>query len=196
MATVSQQIIAANKKFAEAEKKARAEVADLKKAYDQAVGLKGLPQSLKDATQQLADSRKELESLLETADEMLKIASHCAKEYDMVQRKAFDSNKYLDDLRVDKKKMDVALKAAPKDKDVIKESTLINKALERAERDDEGLQQMAKSLDETASEPLRFFDAINKGTFASMAEDYGRQSKQLQESLTAFSKSNFKSSWK
>jgi hypothetical protein len=124
----------------------------------------------------------------------LKAAAECAKEYDMALRKASDSAKYLADLQDDKKKSVAALKKAPKDASLIKKDDLLDKALAKAERDDDSLKSMVEMLETEAADPLRFFDALNKGTFVKMATEYAWSLHQLQMAVESFTKGSAR--WK
>lgn len=189
MAGITDDILKAAKEFDAEYKKGKASIDDLKKQYVLAVnGGKFITDGLRDAGMALAKQRKALEDILDNGDHCLKTAEACAKEYDMIARKAADAEKYVNQLREDEKANAQRFKAAATDKKIKLEAEAFGKALDKAQRDYDNLEIARKSLERAAKEPLDFFDAFYRKSWNKNLAEYIDEQHRFKGSLDSWNK--------
>ncbi len=191
---ITNDIKKSQEEFDEAYVRGKADVEVLKKQYVSVLaGGKEVSDGLKSAGMALAERRKELDQLISIAEDLMRTAPLLNKRYDMLMRQAQDAEKYLLQLRQDKKDNEKRYKAGADDKKIKLEAEAMDKALAKAERDYAGLYAELDMVATECKDPIGFFRRFRKERWDEALAEYAKALADFNESLNFFAK--FRGSW-
>ena len=191
---ITNDIKKSQEEFDEAYVRGKADVEVLKKQYVSVLaGGKDVSDGLKSAGMALAERRKELDHLIAIAEDLMRTAPLLNKRYDMLMRQAQDAEKYLLQLRQDKKDNEKRYKAGADDKKIKLEAEAMDKALAKAERDYAGLYAELDTVVTECKDPIGYFRRFRKERWDEALAEYAKALQDFNQSLNFFAK--FKGSW-
>lgn len=184
MASLTDDIIKSQKEFEKGIADAKKEQAACEKAYKDANSLgETVSSEIEKGARMLRANGEKLEAGLQQIDTMIKSAEELLKRYDMVKRRAKEAEDNLQEMEEQQQATEKAAKANKGDKEAQKKAEVAAKALQKSEKERNGLSGELDAIEKNCKDPLALFKEFDKADWTASLQGYKKALGGLKDAL-------------